>query len=284
MTRDVVFTDARNGIYPTQGKVLRVKPGSGCAVPFLYSGHPSTSMLIPLRLVWDVNSDSYNEHSPPSDFLMIYPYVNTKENQLFSYEGNPSHFPLIRFECEFTNSETPTHVEVIPAANATRDGIDWQNEQQKLTQFPSLKSERGMYDLPTLDLTPDDFLAEVHTSSRNSSDYESNATTKIPIMPRHVLLEGKLKQGDKWEILDEIELPFSYYTLPYPLYRLTYKRKIKYVRFTVMSIYMSLETRYGVYSSYNGSWYYYDDLAPYPNLLYSHLYFPKMDFFSKPGS
>ena len=57
MARDVVFTDANNGVYLTKGKLQRVATGSGCAVPFGYSGHPSTSMLIPLRLVWDVNTD-----------------------------------------------------------------------------------------------------------------------------------------------------------------------------------------------------------------------------------
>jgi len=238
MTREVVFTDAKSGVYPTQGKVIRVKPGSGCKVPFVYTGHPATSMLIPLRLVWDVlNKDGSSVGSaPPTDFLMIYPYVNNKKDDTVSYEGSASHYPLIRFECEFNRVETPSHVEVIPAANAPKDGEEWE-KQQKLTVFPSVEQDADV------------FLGSLHSE------------VKAPVMPRHVLLEGKLRAGDRWEVLGMIELPFSY-RLPYDMHRLTYKRKIKFVRFTVMGIYMGMDG--------------------YPNLKYSHIYFPKMDFFTMP--
>jgi hypothetical protein len=252
MTRDVVFTDARNGIYPTKGKLFRVEPGSGCAVPFVYTGHPSTSMLIPLRLVWDVVKE-IKTSDEPSDFLTIYPYV--ERGALISHVGKTSHFPLLRFECEFTNAETPTHVEAIPAANASIDGEAWKNETQKLTKFPFMSG----YNLSPV--SSERFLQLCSPSYYYYGNYDIGHN---PIMPQHVLLEGKLNEGDRWEILDVVELPFTYHSLPYPLYRLAYKRKIKFVRFTVLSIYMSM--------------------TGYPNKHYTHLYFPKMDFFTNPKS
>jgi len=103
--------------------------------------------------------------------------------------------------------------------------------------------------------------ADTFLSMRVSS---SGSIDNNPIMPHCVLLEGKLRPNDRWEILDSIELPFTYDSLPYLLYRLAYKRKIRYVRFTIMSIYMGLDE--------------------YPNMKYTHLYFPKMDFFTNPKS
>ena len=251
MTRDVVFTDAKNGVYPTKGKLLRVELGSGCVVPFVFSGHPSTSMLIPLRLVWDVMKD-YESSDKPSDFLTTYAYVSDDKKSLISYAGKPSHFPLLRFECEFLHNETPTHVEVIPAMNATMDGDALPKE--RLTKFPFIADNNF-----TL-VDADSFLAMCSSSYGSGLGYGS--VDNNPIMPHRVLLEGKLKANDRWEILDSIELPFTYDSLPYPLYRLAYRRKIKYVRFTILSIYMSLEN--------------------YPNMKYTHLYFPKMDFFTNP--
>jgi len=201
--------------------------------------------------VWDVSTDERNAvGDPPSDFLMIYPYVrrNDDTKSLVSYETKPSHYPLVRFECEFIKQETPTHVEVIPAANANRDGVEWSNERQRLNSFPSLNISSASN--PIGNHTPDNFYNQ------------SQGNGRAPIMPRHVLLEGKLRADDRWEMLDVIELPFSYHELPYPLYKLIYQRKIKYIRFTIMSIYMSMQS--------------------YPSLFYSYLYFPKMDFFTKP--
>ena len=123
----------------------------------------------------------------------------------------------------------------------------------RLSMFPSLRSSGSTF---SNDLTPDQFITAAGNSSASNK--------RVPVMPRHVLLEGRMNTSERWAVLDVIDLPFSYHSLPYPLYRLCYKRRIKYVRFTVMSIYMSL--------------------ANYPNLLYSHLYFPKMDFFAKPES
>jgi hypothetical protein len=250
MAAGVAFTDAKGGKYPTYGKVPRIEPGYGCSVPFVYSGHPSESMLMPLRFVWDVPQKSdvsepviSSDYTPPSDYLLIYPYVN--DGTLRSYENNPSHYPLVRFECEFLTPESPTHVEVIPA---------WQNMSEVPTKddlgksrFPSIKPNS------TVDYTPEVFYNELDAMK---------GSFFAPVMPKHVLLEGKLLADGRYEVLDVIELPFSYHELPYPLYKLCYKRKIKYLRFTIMSIYMSMDK--------------------YPNELYTHLYFPKMDFFTKP--
>jgi len=196
MTRDVVFTDAKDGVYPTKGKLLRVEPGAGCAVPFSYSGHPSTSMLVPLRLVWDVFKD-YKSSDKPSDFLITYPYVNDDKKTLISYEGKSSHFPLLRFECEFLRNETPTHVEVIPAMDAVMDGDTLSKE--RLTKFPFMADSNF-----TL-VDADSFLTVCSFSSGSGSGSSFDVMAdNNPIMPHCVLLEGKLKADDRWEILDSI--------------------------------------------------------------------------------
>jgi hypothetical protein len=147
----------------------------------------------------------------------------------------------------------PTHVEVIPAMNATIDGDALPKE--RLTRFPFIARYTGTnFTLANADT----FLGMITTPS------DSGSTHNNPVMPHYVLLEGKLKPDDRWEILDAIELPFTYDLLPYPLYRLAYRRKIKHVRFTIMSIYIGLDG--------------------YPNIKHTHLYFPKMDFFTNPNS
>jgi hypothetical protein len=204
---DVVLCDAVNKRYPVVNGRFRTLPHFMCkndSVPVNITGNLNAGIVFDNPALRDI-------YDNVSGLCFCGPYLDENLNPV-SYQDKPSAYPLFRFETSFTQPETPMFVEFMHTNPYTAMGMT----------------------------TPDAF--RYGGGGRNGGSgslgswfsWGGTLDQSRVVYPKHILIEGRLKQADPWEILDVVELPER--ALNFPLFHLSYTRTVRFLRFTVLSI------------------------------------------------